>query len=428
MGRPFGTLWHRAPPDVLADVALALPAVFARIDPRVGLRRVHRTPEESDGRKGRSIHTSVDRAGVEAALATDRAVVLACGAEVERPDVEVALLLPTWMQPWGDDEVYDSAGRGSAWSWRGGAMLHVHGVGWTVDGVCRLFEALVEALPTVEHAAVVSQRLQAAVAARLAGAPAVLRPSRPASPDRPTGQLGLVQFLDAANTAEVGLGDVSPAVAAALGLTRRRGGGAWLRVPGGGDFSAADPRHVAWLDAVLAHVPHLAQSEAPQAPPPADVLREEADRAVAAVIGRRLVSVERLEHQRDGGAVAPGHGPLQLRLDDGTVVHTWPEGPATRLALGPLPVRHARWPHPSGATDRLVCVPCGGGLEGRRVEAVDVGMADGDRAKGWALALDGGGALRVASDRSSLAAVSIEGPGEEAGAGGAEWVWRRVGA
>jgi hypothetical protein len=337
---------HSAPRDALARGIARFAAAVRRLEPDMLLGRF--LPGMGWPAAANKVTTDLSESTLLELLRTADAVGLVGDPDADPHGLEFNGLVRNWEQDRGMPTRYLPLLRGTPMDDEGGGYLNLFGPRWTATRAQPVFTALVAHLPGLRTVTV--------------------RPHE-GPPQR---------WMATEVRAAVGLGGESGWLSAkeeARAPSEERVYQLWNGLPG-------DQPVLPWL--------------APHADP--DGLLAHSRQVAGSLVGRRLVSAQVLQHFRDGIAIDPGHGPFELRFDDGAVAHAWPCFGSILLDATPLPERAAQWPHPSGATDSLALRPLAAAPIGSRVVRVEEGWPTGTpypSSLGWALRFDTGAVLRV---------------------------------
>ena len=387
-----GMIWHRASREQLAASIAKLPSLLAAIHPEFGLRRF----AKGSGFvvKGKQLSSDFSFAALLKQLQEEHVVVAIGGERFEGPDIELAFHVRAYESPRMPSPRYEPRQREHPCNAMGGVTFNVHSKNVGIGEVRRAFVAVAGAMEGLVCGTLNSYPLMRALRER----------ERVPAADEVPVSAGLLQVLSREVLIQLGV------EARSQGYTRElESGSVLLELTPAGDFDPGNPQDVARLERHLAELPELY---------PGDALDVEEDErrdalsdgkaALRQALGRRLEAVLVLGHARDGVALDPGHGPLELHFQGGLILHTWPLYGDTALRLGPLTEHSARWTGPEGVPETLTLESLQGAPLGLCLGEALVAMAGFWEPSPRAWQLDFEGQLLFAFLRSGLeAGVSL---------------------
>jgi hypothetical protein len=331
---------------------------MAAIHPEFALRRFAKGSGFTV--KGKELSSDFSVAALLDQLQREHFVVAIGGERFEGPDIELAFHVRAYESPRRRSPRYQARNREHPCHAMGGVSFNVHSKTVDIEEVRRAFVAVAGALDGLVCGTLNSYPLMRALRER------VLVPTT----DEVPVSSGLLQVFAPEVLIQLGVKERSKEYTREL-----ESGAVLLELTPSGDFDPGNPQDVARLEGQLAALPELY---------PGGALGEEEERRDALVdgkaalrqaLGRRLEAVLVLGHARDGVAVDPGHGPLELHFQGGLILHTWPVYGETALRLGPLPEQSARWTGPEGVRETLTLEPLQGAPLGLCLKEALVAMA-----------------------------------------------------
>ena len=335
-----------------------LPSLLANIHPEFALRRF----AKGSGFvvQGKELSSDFSVAALLDQLQREHVVVAIGGERFQGPDIELGFNVRAYESPRMPSPRYEPRQREHPCNAMGGVTFNVHSKTVGIEDVRRAFVAVAGALEGLVCGTLNSYPLMRALRDR-----ALV----PMADELPVSS-GLLQVFAPEVLIQLGVKERSKEYTREL-----ESGAVLLELTPSGDFDPGNPQDVARLEGQLAALPELY---------PGDALGEEEERqdaladgkaALRQALGRRLQAVLLLGHAREGVAVDPGHGPLELHFQGGLILHTWPVYGETALRLGPLPEQSARWIGPAGVPETLTLEPLQGAPLGLCLREALVAMA-----------------------------------------------------